>query len=103
MLKLCVAGASGRMGQAIINEAIAKGHQVVGAIEAPCSPAVGKTLQELGMNSGAAILSAEKLSQALSDADTFISFTVPAADLINVPIAADMGKRCHFGHNRIHS
>ncbi len=97
MLKLCVAGASGRMGQAIINEAIAKGHQVVGAIEAPCSPAVGKTLQELGMNSGAAILSAEKLSQALSDADTFISFTVPAADLINVPIAADMGKRVILG------
>ena len=97
MLKLCVAGASGRMGQAIINEALAKGHQITGAIEAPSSPAVGKTLQELGMNSDAVILSAEKLSQALSDADTFISFTVPAADLINVPIAADNGKRIILG------
>ncbi len=97
MLKLCVAGASGRMGQAIINEAIAKGHKVVGAIEASSSSAVGKTLRELGMNSDASILSSEKLSQALSEADTFISFTVPAADLVNVPIAANDGKRIILG------
>ena len=38
MLKLCVAGAAGRMGNAIINEAAAKGHQIVGAIEAPNNP-----------------------------------------------------------------
>ena len=38
MLKLCVAGAAGRMGNAIITEATAKGHQIVGAIEAPSNP-----------------------------------------------------------------
>lgn len=97
MLNLCVAGASGRMGQAIINEALAKGHRIVGAIEAPSSPAVGKTLSEFGMNADSAILSAEKLPQALSEADTFISFTVPAADLVNIPVAADMGKRIILG------
>ena len=43
MLKLCVAGAAGRMGNAIIQEAAAKGHQTVGAVEASSSPAVGKT------------------------------------------------------------
>ena len=28
MLKLCVAGAAGRMGNAVIHEAVAKGHQI---------------------------------------------------------------------------
>ena len=49
MLKLCVAGAAGRMGNAIINEAASKGHQIVGAIEAPNNPCIGKTLRELGV------------------------------------------------------
>ncbi len=97
MLKLCIAGASGRMGQAIINEATAKGHQIVGAIEAPSSPAVGKTLRQLGMNSDTTILNSEKIAEALENADTFISFTVPAADLTNIPIAVDHGKRIILG------
>jgi len=49
MLKLCVAGPAGRMGNAIITEATAKGHQIVGAIEAPNNPNIGKTLRELGI------------------------------------------------------
>ena len=49
MLKLCVAGAAGRMGNAIIAEATAKGHQIVGAIEAPNTSCIGKTLRELGI------------------------------------------------------
>jgi 4-hydroxy-tetrahydrodipicolinate reductase len=97
MLKLCVAGAAGRMGQYIINEATSKGHQVVGAIEAPNSPAVGKNLRELGSNSDTKILAADKLAQALKDADIFISFTVPAADLVNIPIAVELGKRIILG------
>ncbi len=47
MVKLCVAGAAGRMGNAVIAEATARGHQIVGAIEAPNNPNIGKTLQEL--------------------------------------------------------
>jgi len=97
MLKLCIAGAAGRMGQAIINEATSKGHQIVGAIEEPNSPAIGKTLRELGNNSDTKILAANKLTQTLTDADTFISFTTPTADLANVPIAAIMGKRIVLG------
>ncbi len=97
MLKLCIAGVAGRMGQAIINEALSKGHQIVGAIEAQNSAAVGKTLHQLGNNSDTLILPADQLSQALKKADAFISFTVPAADLVNVPIAASMGKRIILG------
>ncbi|MGE5556548.1 MAG: 4-hydroxy-tetrahydrodipicolinate reductase [Methanocella sp.] len=97
MLKLCVAGAAGRMGQAIINDALCKGHQIGGAIEAPNSPAVGKTLRDLGMGSNTKILSATNIREALSDADVFVSFTSPAADLINIPIAVEMGKRIVLG------
>ena len=98
MLKLCVAGAAGRMGNAIIAEATAKGHQIVGAIEAPNNPNIGKTLRELGIaNSETQILSSNKLNEALRAADTFVSFTVPAAEVINIPIVANLGKRILLG------
>ncbi len=97
MLNLCIAGL-GRMGQAIIHEAIAKGHQISGAIEAPSCPVVGKSLRELGVcNSETKLLSSEQIREALQNSDVFISFTAPAADLVNVPIAASMGKRIILG------
>ena len=98
MLKLCVAGAAGRMGNAIITEAAAKGHQIVGAIEAPNNPCIGKTLRELGItNSDTKIFSSDKLKEAAANADTYVSFTVPAAEVINIPIVANLGKRIILG------
>ena len=98
MLKLCVAGAAGRMGNAIISEATSKGHQVVGALEAPSNPNIGKTLRELGItNSETQILSSDRLNEVLQGADTYISFTVPAAEVINIPIVANLGKRIVLG------
>src|SRR5208283_3676414 len=98
MLKLCVAGAAGRMGNAIINEAVSKGHQIVGAIEAPNNPGIGKTLRELGLtNSDTRILSSDKLNEAVHDADTYVSFTMPTAEVINIPIVANLGKRIILG------
>jgi len=98
MLKFCVAGAVGRMGNAIIAEATAKGHQIVGATEAPNTPCVGKSLRELGIcNSDTKILGSDKLSEAAKDADVYVSFTVPAAEIINIPIIANLGKRIILG------
>jgi len=97
MLNLCIAGAAGRMGQAIINDALSKGHNISGAIEAPNSPAVGKTLREIGINSDTKIVSANDIRQAVANSDVFISFTAPVADLVNVPLVADMGKRIILG------
>ncbi len=98
MLKLCVAGVAGRMGQAIINEAAAKGHQITGAIEAPNSPSIGKTLHELGIcGADTEILSSDNLEQAVQGADVFVTFTAPAADLVNIPIVASLGKRIILG------
>jgi len=98
MLNLCIAGAAGRMGNAIINEAITKGHKIVGAIESLDNPNIGKTLLELGIaNSETQILSSNRLSEAIQTADTYVSFTVPAAEVINIPIVANLGKRIILG------
>jgi 4-hydroxy-tetrahydrodipicolinate reductase len=98
MVKLCIAGAAGRMGNAIINEATLKGHQIVGAIEAPNSPAVGRSLRELNISKSDTIIqSADNLGEALSGADVYVSFTVPTADLANVPIVANLNKRIILG------
>ena len=98
MLKLCVAGAAGRMGNAVIHEAVAKGHQIVGAVEASSSPAVGKSLKELGIcDSATRIVSPDRLSEAARDADVYVTFTAPAADVVNVPLVASLGKRIILG------
>ena len=98
MLKICVAGAAGRMGNAIISEATSKGHQIVGAIEASNNPCIGKTLRELGVtNSDTQILGSDRLNEAIQNADTYISFTVPTAELVNIPIVANLGKRIILG------
>jgi 4-hydroxy-tetrahydrodipicolinate reductase len=98
MLKLCVAGAAGRMGNAIIAEAAAKGHQVVGALEAQNNQCIGKTLRELGFhNSDAKIVGPAKLQEAVQNADIYISFTSPAAEMINIPIVANLRKRIILG------
>jgi len=98
MLKLCVAGATGRMGKAIITEAASKAHQIVGAIEAPNNPSIGKTLRELGIiNSDTLITGSDRLVEAVQNADTYISFTSPAAELVNIPIVANLRKRVILG------
>ena len=98
MLKLCVAGAAGRMGNAIINEAASRGHLIVGATEALSNPCIGKSLRELGItNSDTKILSSDRLKEAVQAADTYISFTTPAAEVVNIPIVAKFGKRIILG------
>jgi 4-hydroxy-tetrahydrodipicolinate reductase len=86
------------MGTAIIQEAHAKGIQTVGAIESHSNPAVGKTLRGLGISDqDTVVLSPDKITQALAEADVFVSFTAPAADLVNIPIVAHSGKRIVLG------
>jgi 4-hydroxy-tetrahydrodipicolinate reductase len=98
MLRFCIAGAAGRMGNAIITEAIAKGHVITGALEAPNNQCVGKSLNELGIaNSDIKILSSDKLNEAVRDADVYVSFTVPVAEVTNIPIIANLGKRIILG------
>jgi 4-hydroxy-tetrahydrodipicolinate reductase len=98
MLKLCVAGAAGRMGNAVITEAATKGHQVTGAVEAQDNPCIGKNLRELGICSfDTRIVGPSRISEAVRDADVYVTFTTPAAEMQNIPAVAALGKRIVLG------
>ncbi|TFH24899.1 4-hydroxy-tetrahydrodipicolinate reductase [Candidatus Bathyarchaeota archaeon] len=86
------------MGPAIIAEAIAKGYVIAGATEAPNSSCVGKSLRELGIaNSDTRVLSSDRIEEAVRDSDVYVSFTVPVAEVTNIPIVATLGKRIILG------
>jgi 4-hydroxy-tetrahydrodipicolinate reductase len=96
-IKICVVGADGKMGSAVIREA-SKNFQVVGAVTIPNSENVGKTLGQLGLSpADLEIVSQQYLDQALKNADIYISFTAPSAELVNVPVAARMSKKVVMG------
>jgi 4-hydroxy-tetrahydrodipicolinate reductase len=86
------------MGNAIIQEASAIGFEVVGAVEASNSPYVGKSLRELGLaKSDTCVVGPGSLWDAVSHADVYITFTSPAAEVLNLPVVAKMGKRIVLG------
>jgi 4-hydroxy-tetrahydrodipicolinate reductase len=98
MLKLCVAGAAGKMGSTVLREAAGKGFQIVGAVEASGNACIGKSLRELGIcDSDTRIVSAGNISEAAKDADVYITFTTPTAEVLNIPAVAKMGKRIVLG------
>ncbi len=98
MLKFCIAGAAGKMGRAIIQEATAKGHQAVGAVEAKGNSAIGKSLRQLGItDSDLCIVGVDKLFEAVEDADCYITFTSAAAEVQNLPLVAKLGKPIVLG------
>ena len=98
MLRLCVAGASGRMGSAVIREAASKNIEIVGATEAPQTACLGKSLRALGISdSGTEIVSSAQIAKAVADADVYISFTTPAAEIQNIPLVAGLGKKIVLG------
>ena len=98
MLRLCVAGAAGKMGNAVIREAAVKGHMLTGALEAAGSACIGKSLRELGISSfDANIVGPENLNEAIRDADVYVTFTSPQAEIENIPMVAASGKRIVLG------
>jgi len=86
------------MGSAIIREAASSNFQVVGAVTIPSSENVGKRLGQLGLApADLRIVPQQNLDQALRDADVYISFTTPLAELANIPIAVQLGKKVVMG------
>ncbi|MBR0935141.1 4-hydroxy-tetrahydrodipicolinate reductase [Bradyrhizobium jicamae] len=91
-MRLIVAGAGGRMGRTltrVISET--PGAVLVGALEAPGSELLGKDSGVLaGLPANGIPLSADLWSMS-SNADGILDFTVPAASIANVAIAAQRG------------
>lgn len=91
-MRLIVAGAGGRMGRALIR-AISEtdGAVVSGALEAPGSELLGRDAGVLaGLPESGVKVSADLWTMS-KDADGILDFTVPAATIANVAIAAQRG------------
>src|ERR1700755_1840968 len=91
-MRLIVAGAGGRMGRTLIR-AISEtpGATVAGALEAPGSELLGQDAGVLaGLPANGVELSCDLWSLS-KDADGILDFTVPAATIANVAIAAQRG------------
>src|SRR5580692_3470093 len=91
-MRLIVAGAGGRMGRAltrVISET--PGAVLAGALEAPGSQLLGNDAGILaGLPANGVKLSADLWSMS-AEADGILDFTVPAATIANVAIAAERG------------
>src|SRR5260221_4313538 len=89
-MRLIVAGPGGRMGRAltrVISET--PGAVLTGALEAPGSELLGKDAGTLaGLPANGVMLSADLWSLS-AKADGILDFTVPAATIANVAIAAE--------------
>ncbi|GLH77642.1 4-hydroxy-tetrahydrodipicolinate reductase [Bradyrhizobium sp. SSBR45G] len=91
-MRLIVAGAGGRMGRALVR-AIAETDRavLVGALEAPGSELIGKDSGVLaGLPANGIKLSGDLWTMS-AEADGILDFTVPAATIANVAIAAERG------------
>ena len=91
-MRLIVAGAGGRMGRALMRViAETPGAVLAGALEAPGSELLGKDAGVLaGLPANGVKLSAD-LWALSAKADGILDFTVPAATIANVAIAAERG------------
>lgn len=102
-IRLCLVGADGRMGQEILR-AMNADFTIASAITHRGSPNEGKTLGELGLPyPSVRITGPETLRSLLSQADVYVSFTNPEAEAVNMPIAAEMGKKIVMGTTGISS
>src|SRR5437660_6743293 len=91
-MRLIVAGAGGRMGRTLVRTIDSTpGVVLAGALEAPGSPLLGKDSGVLaGLPANGIELSAD-LWALTANADGIVDFTVPAATIANVAIAAQRG------------
>lgn len=97
-IRLCIAGATGRMGSTLIREAMVRGFKIVGAVAAKEDPNIGKTLKKAGIcDLNVKIVDPSRIPKAAKDADVYISFTTPEAEVINIPLVASLGKKIVMG------
>ncbi len=91
-LRVCLIGATGRMGSLIAREAPETQFEIRGAIAAPDDPGLGKTLRELGVRSSDTRVSPpSSIAAILGTSDVCISFTSVLAEVSNLPAVAAGG------------
>jgi 4-hydroxy-tetrahydrodipicolinate reductase len=97
VIRVAVAGASGRMGRMLIEAVLAAPDmELAGALEIAGSPALGRDAGEfLGHTTGVHVT--DSLEQALADANTLIDFTRPEGTLTHLAACAVRGVRMVIG------
>jgi 4-hydroxy-tetrahydrodipicolinate reductase len=89
-LRVCLVGATGRMGALIAREASRERFEITGAVAAADDPGVGKTLRELGSrDSDTRVSPPSRLAGLLRSSDVCISFASPQAEMSNLRAVAD--------------
>jgi 4-hydroxy-tetrahydrodipicolinate reductase len=84
-LRICIVGATGRMGTLIAREASSERFEITGAVAAPDDSGIGKTLRELGTrDSDAKVSPPSSLAGLLRGSDVCISFTSASAEMSNL-------------------
>jgi len=97
VLRIAVAGASGRMGQMLIEAVIAAVDcELVGAIDIEGSPLLVQDAGRLlGHNTG--VIVTQEAKQALKDAQFLIDFTRPSGTLRHLELCAELGVKAVIG------
>ena len=91
-LRVCLIGATGRMGGLIAREAPAERFEITGAVAAPNDPGVGKTLRDLGArDSDTKVSPPSGLAGLLAKSDVCISFTSAQAEVSNLRTVVEGG------------
>lgn len=96
-LRVAVAGASGRMGQALI-AAIAASADIVlsGALDAPGNASIGARATS-AVGTGTPVIVTSDLRQGLRNADVLIDFTRPEGTLAHLAVCRELGTRLVIG------
>ena len=98
MIRIGVAGCGGRMGRALLAEALAtEGLALVAGGERAGDPAVGRDLGELAGKLGTGIKAGEDMRAVFAAADVVIDFTAPAATAAHARIAEQARKAMVIG------
>ncbi|MDP1912238.1 4-hydroxy-tetrahydrodipicolinate reductase [Brevundimonas sp.] len=97
MLKIAVAGASGRMGRMLVEAVLASPDcALAGALDAPGSPALGQDAGAfLGRPTGVAVTA--DLRAGLAGASVLIDFTRPEGTLAHLAACRELGVRAVIG------
>src|SRR5580658_5875721 len=91
-LRVCLVGATGRMGTLIAREAPRERFEVTGAVAAQDDPDMGKTLRQLGAaDSDTKVSPPSSLAGLLRESDVCVSFTSAQAEVSNLRTVVEGG------------
>lgn len=98
VISVCVVGATGRFGRAILSELLDSGVRVAGGVCTDTNPLAGGTLREAGVcASDAPLVGSSNILEVASNADVVVFASKPEADMVNVPRVVDINRRVVVG------